>query len=92
MKPTETDKVLFLHNPETDDTFALFPDTVADKDGNPVSYSIIGQHSACSLEYVKKCNEATMSQAIKLYNELNTLIGYNLEVVNADEVGIEVYS
>jgi hypothetical protein len=50
--------------------FAFFPETFADQLGNYLSYSHIGQHSACSKEYLKGKKLASPEQYNDLYAEL----------------------
>jgi hypothetical protein len=45
-----------------------------------LSYAHFGQHSACSVEYIKECKKATPEQYKDLKEEL-TSIGYNLKIV-----------
>lgn len=61
--------------------FAYFQNEVFDLKGNNMSYSHIGQHSACSPSYVKYLKKATQKHYAKLANEL-TAIGYNLDITN----------
>lgn len=62
-----------------DDVYAFFPDEKFDSEGNYASYSHIGQHSACSLDYVKESTPASPEEYADLKNELEGL-GYNLNV------------
>lgn len=50
--------------------FAYFPNIEADNKGNKLSYSPIGQHSACSPEYVKGKKLASPSEYSNLLTEL----------------------
>lgn len=58
---------------------AVFPDIKEPKEC-VLSYAHIGQHGACSLEYLKKCKKAKPYQYRPLMAELQS-IGYNLLVV-----------
>ena len=69
--------VVFLQN--KDDLFAYFPDEIADIRGNKMSYSHLGQHSACNPEYARESEPAKDYQDLK--NELER-IGYDLKVLN----------
>ena len=76
-------KVDFLVNetdPENSDVFAYFPEEKHDEKYN-MSYSHIGQHSACDPEYAKESREATPEEYMDLKRELDG-IGYNLDVLN----------
>ncbi len=57
--------------------FAVFPAEPFDLKGNVTSYSHAGQHSACSLEYVRECTNARWDEYQDLKKELESL-GYNL--------------
>lgn len=59
---------------------AYFPLDNFDRAGNRTSYSHIGQHCACSPDYVKDLPVAAKKEYTPLYNELIEL-GYNLKVV-----------
>jgi hypothetical protein len=59
------------------DLIALFPNEIADHQGNIMSYMRIGQHGAASPELVKELKRATPKQYKSLYNELVSL-GYEL--------------
>jgi len=77
----KTTDVKFLYHPKNDDLFAYFPNDIFDSFGNKSAYSHVGQHSACSTEYVTECRLANISEYKELLNEL-TNIGYNLNVLN----------
>lgn len=74
-------KVIFYNDGH--EIFAYFPKIDFDSLGNKMSYSHIGQHSACSPEYIDQDHimYAVESEYIYLLKELEFL-GYNLEVSN----------
>jgi hypothetical protein len=82
-------KVCFLIN-ETDketgkDLFAFFP-FLKESPGFFLSYSHLGQHSQCCLDYALESREATMNEAEYLYKELVS-IGYNdLEIISFEDL------
>lgn len=90
-------KVTFLYEANSKDVFAFFPTTICMVTGFYESYSHIGQHSQCSIEYVSQCKEAYLGDSDDLYNELVS-IGYELEVVPKNQIKmksnhlIELYS
>lgn len=63
--------------------FAYFPDLPADHEGNKTSYSHIGQHSACSPNYVKGKKLATPEQYRELLEELIKQGYDNLKVIDS---------
>ena len=73
-------KVIFLFNESNEDLFAFFLDQKEGETTN-LSYSHIGQHSACSIEYAIESRPATKDEYSPLLKELN-VIGYNLKVTN----------
>lgn len=73
------DKVLFLIERDGTDIFAFFPELIADRNGNFTLYSHVGQHSACSMEYARKCKVADHYR--ELAAELSS-IGYSLDILN----------
>jgi len=81
---TETTLVTFYkeRDAETGETniMAYFPLETFDRAGNKASYAHLGQHSACSPDYVKDLPIATKKEYTELLNELKSL-GYNLKVV-----------
>lgn len=91
-------KVTFLYEANSRDVFAFFPTTICMITGFYDSYSHIGQHSQCSIEYVRECREASPEDYAPLYKELTELIGYDLEVQNKNEIKmksnhlVELYS
>jgi hypothetical protein len=82
MKPT---KVIFLLEPTeegTEQVFAYFPEMYYNRElykTTFTSYSHIGQHSGCHIDYAKECKEATPEQYQELKKELEN-IGYKLEL------------
>lgn len=78
-------KVLFLTHPEAEDeVFAAFIN-ITEGNNMILSYQHIGQHSECSLEYVKECKEAEDYE--DLLNELVNDVGYdNLVVMNKNKI------
>ena len=80
--------VIFYTDPKADETlagcnpFAYFPNIDEGKDIK-LCYSMVGQHSGCSPEYVKECVLATREEYLPLKIELVS-IGYNLNVLNND--------
>lgn len=74
------ERVIFLYEKDGKDVFAFFPDM---KEYNNFfnSYAHIGQHSSCSLEYAKECEEAKVSDILPLYDEL-TSIGYEIQTTS----------
>ena len=85
-------KTVFLYNKKNDDLFALFLDNeqrVFKQDYFFTSYSHIGQHSDCALDYVKECRFALPKEYEGLKNELTNLVGYDLQVFNDDETSFD---
>ncbi len=82
-------KVCFLIN-ESDkeagkDLFAFFP-FLKESPGFFLSYSHLGQHSGCCLDYALESREASMNEAEDLYKELVS-IGYNdLELISFEDL------
>lgn len=77
------DKVIFLKEQGSEDIFAYFPEIEGDNKGNKTCYAHIGQHSACSLDYVKGCKLADDFEDLEI--ELIGL-GYDLKVMNELEI------
>lgn len=85
-------KVLFLiEKPEGNlpcDAFAFFPG-MPHNDSSPTlftSYSHIGQHSSCCLDYANECKEANYNEYSDLLRELIGQ-GYNdLQIMNKQEI------
>ena len=70
-------KVRFLIEKDVPFVFAYFPELNHDLEGiHQVSYSHIGQHSACSHVYANECKRALPAQYMPLLNELQS-IGYD---------------
>lgn len=63
-------------NGEYENVLAVFPEEIANSCGNVMSYSTVGQHSACSKEYVRELKKATAEQYAPLLQELKGE-GYN---------------
>lgn len=63
--------------------YALFIDEkyVHDLPKLLISYSIIGQHTPCHIEYANQCTPAMPEQYAALKKELET-IGYELDIIN----------
>lgn len=83
---THKTEVIFYREIGSDGiVFAFFPKEKFDFRGNFASYAHIGQHSACSLDYVKDramCEPCeSESEFADLKRELESL-GYNLKVKN----------
>jgi len=84
-----TNKVCFLIN-ESDkeageDLFAFFP-FLKESPETFLSYSHLGQHSQCCLDYALESREASMNEAEDLYKELVS-IGYNdLELISFEDL------
>lgn len=75
--------VVFLRTPEKNEldppseTIAYFPEIEADIKGNKLSYMHIGQHGACSEEFINECTPASFEQAEELRAELVNLCAYD---------------
>ena len=79
-------KVLFLIERDSEDVFAYFPELEHNGNELRVSYSHIGQHSACHVDYARECKEATTNEYLRLLNELIGQ-GYNdLLIMNSQEI------
>lgn len=72
-----------------DTVFAYFPELVFDNNGNKTSYSHIGQHSACSKEYIKGKKMATPYQYNSLLVELVAQGYTDLKIMNNQKDNIE---
>jgi hypothetical protein len=68
-----TNVSFFIEKDSDNEVFAFFPD-------EKMSYAHIGQHSACSIEYVNECKPATREQYEPLAQELRS-IGYELNII-----------
>lgn len=64
---------------ENGECLAVFPYEIADRQGNCTCYAHLGQHSACSYDYVLKETKPCKNY-VELKAELER-IGYNLEVI-----------
>lgn len=63
------------------DIVAAFPEMAADADGNMTSYMHVGQHSACTLAWLREETvPATPAEYAKLEDELVRVVGYNLKI------------
>ncbi|MGR3221256.1 MAG: hypothetical protein ACUZ8H_15785 [Candidatus Anammoxibacter sp.] len=73
-------KVIF-YNAGDNEVFAFFPDELYDDGVNPnlhTSYSHVGQHSPCHIDYLNVCNLATKQESESLKAEMKQ-IGYDLK-------------
>lgn len=72
-----------LEPPPPAHLFAFFPEENYNSYSSEtkVSYSHVGQHSACSVDYAKVCRVASEEESKELKAELESL-GYNLKVVS----------
>jgi hypothetical protein len=59
---------------------AVMPYEIADRQGNVTSYAHVGQHSACSLDYVNKLKNAKEEEYATLKSELESA-GYKINVI-----------
>lgn len=86
----KTDKnktdVRFLFHTENNDLFAYFlnEDYNFHLYGHSMknSYTHIGQHSGCSVDYANECRAASPMEYAGLKSELES-IGYNLNILNS---------
>ena len=81
-------QVKFLYEKDSKDVFAFFPNEKYNSIEPNVftSYAIIGQHSACHLDYANECEEAPINEYMDLLRELIGQ-GYNdLQVMNCYEI------
>ena len=75
-----------LQDDENIEIFAFFPkehyylESGKDYDLMFTSYSLVGQHSACHIDYANESVKANKEEYQELFNELTNL-GYNLEVL-----------
>jgi hypothetical protein len=68
------------------EVLAYFPDMEGDSKGNKTCYAHIGQHSACSPDYVKGLKKAAPGEYIPLLKELIGQ-GYNdLQVIDGRKI------
>jgi hypothetical protein len=90
---TET-RVFFrkvINSPMAGSVIAIFPDEIADKEGNFMSYMHVGQHSAASTEFVVKDTIATKFGCDMhgcMETHLRDVIGYDDLVVCDDPMEI----
>ena len=75
-------KVVFFYHETNNDLFALFPE-IHESGDMKLSYSHIGQHSACSWGYCDECRAAKPAEYKELKKELESL-GYNLKIERYD--------
>lgn len=59
---------------------AIMPYEISDRQGNMTCYAHVGQHSACSPDYVNGLKNATESEYAALKLELET-VGYKINVI-----------
>lgn len=62
------------------EVLAYFLNENCDNQGNKTSYQHIGQHGACSPEFIKGKRKATPEEYKDLKSELEA-IGYNLNII-----------
>ena len=67
--------VRFLKHKKDGQVLAVFPDVVADFDGNLMGYAHIGQCVAVSKDYIRECGDATSEEKAALKKEMQEL-GY----------------
>lgn len=85
----KTDVKFLIEKPEGNlpcSVFAFFPkekynNIGTDADKLFTCYAHIGQHSACHIDYVNECKQATKEEYKDLKEELES-IGYNLNILN----------
>lgn len=82
-------RMVFLRDQKRDkdeptQVFAYFPDEKWNYTEN-TCYAHIGQHGACDPAYATECEPATQDEYRDLLRELTDIVGYNVEVVNADK-------
>lgn len=86
----DKDAIFFVKDPNEytgeDEITAVFPNDIADSEGNVTVYAHMGQHSAGDLDYMLSLPEANPEEYSDLLQELNN-IGYtNLNIISKDEV------
>lgn len=86
MKDTYKTKVNFYitKNQYTrkNEVMAVFTESAKDCNfGHIMSYNHCGQHSECSFAYIETLKLATEKQYKDLYNELENIVDYDLEVL-----------
>lgn len=69
-----------LFKVEGSEVCAVMPYEIFDRQGNMTNYAHVGQHSACSPDYVNKLKNATESEYAVLKSELETA-GYKINVI-----------
>ena len=74
-------EVIFFKENEGE-VFAYFPNITADNRGNKTCYSHIGQHSACSKEYLIGRELATTEEYTPLLEELRQQGYTQLDILN----------
>lgn len=79
---TEITQVIF-RNFEDGEVIALFPEIEADYSGNIQSYLHVGQHGAACPSLVTDLQPSMPWEYADLQIELESVIGYNLEVMEA---------
>lgn len=79
----KTDVVFKL---EGDNVVAVMPYEISDPHGNMTSYARVGQHSACSPEYVKRLKNATEAEYTELKKEMEAA-GYTFRVLKRISYG-----
>ena len=78
VKDNYTTDVFFVIDEEG--VTAVFPNDIADSQGNPTCYAHVGQHSACTKEWYNELQLATENEYIYLWAELEDL-GYTLNII-----------
>lgn len=73
-------KVIFRKFPDGD-VIAIFPDEVADPDGNLLSYMHVGQHGAASDDLIDELQPASRTEYYPLLDELMGRGYKNLKVI-----------
>jgi hypothetical protein len=83
--PETITAVMFRKWPKSEggDVIALFPEELADLEGNMNSYQHIGQHGAASPDLIYHTKKATPAEYADLKEELES-IGYRLRIVQRD--------
>ena len=85
-------QVIFLIEKDGEGTFAFFPEmrnygnTHPDFDTVFISYSHIGQHSACHVDYAKECKEANYNEYSDLLRELIWQGHKDLQILNKQQI------
>jgi hypothetical protein len=85
VNPESITPVIFRKWKDSGDVIALFPEEVADLEGNISSYMHVGQHGAASLQKVMQASvPAKPKEYAELKDELERVVGYRLRVVERD--------